>query len=91
MNILLLSSGTRNKIVQYFKKAIGNQGNVICADMSNLAPSVYEADKFYTVPRITDPGYIDLILSICEKEKIDGVLSLVDPELSLLAKNRERF
>lgn len=82
MNILILSSGTRNKIVQYFKKTLAGQGNVICTDMSNLAPSIYEADKFYTVPRMTAPGYLDVILDICRKEMIDGVLSLIDPELS---------
>lgn len=91
MNILLLSSGTRNKIVQYFKKALEGKGNAICTDMSNLAPSIYESDKFYTVPRMTAPGYLDVILDICKKEKIDGVLSLIDPELSLLAENREKF
>lgn len=90
MNILLLSSGTRNKIVQYFKNAL-KDGKVVCADMSNLAPSIYEADQYYIVPRITTPGYIDRILDICNKEHIDGVLSLIDPELSLLAKNSERF
>lgn len=31
------------------------------------------------------------MLEICEKEKITGVFSLIDPELSLLAKERERF
>lgn len=91
MNILILSSGTRNKIVQYFKKTLAGNGKVICTDMSNLAPSIYEADKFYTVPRMTAPGYLDVILDICEKEKIDGVLSLIDPELSLLAENKEKF
>ena len=91
MNILLLSSGTRNKIVQYFKKTLAGNGNVICTDMSNLAPSIYEADRFYTVPRITAPGYLDVILDICQKEKIDGVLSLIDPELSLLAENKDKF
>lgn len=91
MNILLLSSGTRNKIVQYFKKTLEGKGNVICTDMSNLAPSIYEADKFYIVPRMTAPGYLDVILDICKKEKIDAVLSLIDPELSLLAENKEKF
>lgn len=91
MNILILSSGTRNKIVQYFKKTLKGRGNVICTDMSNLAPSIYEADKFYIVPKMTTPGYIEIILDICKKEKIEGVLSLIDPELSLLAKNREKF
>lgn len=91
MNILILSSGTRNKIVQYFKETLAGKGKVICTDMSILAPSIYEADQYYIVPRMTAPGYLDVILDICEKEKIDGVLSLIDPELSLLAKNKDKF
>ncbi len=91
MNILILSAGTRNKIVQYFKREIGGTGRVIATDCSNLAPAVYDADKFYLVPRITAPGYLERILDICRKERIDGVFSLIDPELSLLAGERERF
>ncbi len=91
MNILILSSGTRNKIVRYFKHALNGTGKVICTDMSEFAPSIYEADKYYIVPKMTTPGYIDVILDICEKEEISGVLSLIDPELSLIAENRDRF
>lgn len=91
MNILILSAGTRDKIVQYFKKAAGEEGKVVATDCSNIAPAVYEADKFYLVSRIDAPGYLEQILDICQKEKIDGVFSLIDPELSMLAKERERF
>ena len=62
MNILILSAGTRNKIVQYFKKAVGDDGKVIATDMSKLAPAIYEADQYYIVPRITDSNYINFIL-----------------------------
>ncbi len=91
MNLLILSAGTRNKVVQYFKKEVGVEGKVVATDCSNLAPAVYDADRFYLVPRITAPGYLDRILEICREEQIDGVFSLIDPELSLLAKERERF
>lgn len=91
MNILILSAGTRNKVVQYFKKALAGKGNVIATDMSDIAPAVYEADKFYKVPRMTENGYIDIIFDICKKENISAVLSLIDPELSLLAENEEKF
>lgn len=91
MNLLILSAGTRNKIVQYFKETVGEAGRVIATDCSNLAPAVYDADAFYLVPRITAPDYLDGILEICQKEKINGVFSLIDPELSLLAKEKERF
>ncbi len=91
MNILILSVGTRNKIIQYFKKAVGDAGRIIATDMSPYAPAIYEADKYYIVPRITETGYIDIVLDICKKEHVCGVLSLIDPELSLLAQNKERF
>lgn len=91
MNILILSAGTRDKVVQYFKKELGSRGRVIATDCSNLAPAVYEADAFYLVPRITAPDYLDIILDICKKEEITGVFSLIDPELSLLAKERDKF
>lgn len=91
MNILILSAGTRNKIVQYFKENIGENGNVIATDMSSLAPAIYEADRYYIVPRMTAPNYISIILDICKQERIDGVLSLIDPELSLLAEHANEF
>ena len=91
MNILILAAGTRNKIVQYFKKALNGRGIVVAADASPLGPAIYEADKYYIVHSITDPGYIDEILDICKIEHISGVISLIDPELSLLAENSKRF
>lgn len=91
MNVLILSVGTRNKIIQYFKKTFAGVGNIVATDMSELAPAIYEADKYYIVPKMTDAGYIDVIFDICKKEKISAVLSLIDPELSLLARYRNRF
>ena len=91
MNILILSAGTRNKIVQYFVRTLNGTGKVIATDMSNLAPAIYEADKYYIVPKMTAPEYLDVVLDICKKEEITGVLSLIDPELSLLAEYREKF
>ena len=91
MNILVASAGTRNKVVQYFKREFKDLGKVIATDASELAPAIYDADKYYIVPKIDDPNYIDNLLEICKKENIDCILSLIDPELSLIAKNREKF
>lgn len=91
INILILSAGTRNKVVQYFVKVLVGKGRVIATDCSNLAPAIYDADKYYIVPKMTDDGYLDVILDICKKENITGVLSLIDPELSLLAENVDKF
>ena len=66
-NILILSAGTRNKVVQYFKKNMTDGagvciGNVIATDMSENAPAIYEADRHYIVPRMTDVTYLDVII-----------------------------
>ena len=91
INILILSCGTRNKIIQYFKENLLGLGKVIATDCSPIAPALYEADEYYIVPKMVDKGYLEVILDICKKENITAVLSLIDPELSLLAKNSERF
>ena len=91
MNLLILSAGTRDKVVQYFKENLDASDRIIATDCSNVAPAVYDADKHYLVKRMTSPGYLEEILSICKEEKINGIFSLIDPELSLLAKERARF
>ncbi len=91
INILILSVGTRNKIIKYFRKTLHGYGAVIAADCSELAPALYEADRHYIVPKMTEDGYLDVILDICRKEQVNGILSLIDPELSLLALNEKRF
>lgn len=91
INILILSCGTRNKVAQYFVKELSGKGCVVAADCSELAPALYEADKHFIVPRMNDERYLDIILSICKEQKIKAVLSLIDPELSLLAKHKQDF
>jgi len=91
MNILILSAGTRNKIVQYFKREVNGTGKVIATDCSNLAPAIYEADKYYITKRITEDGYLEDILEICKNEQIDTLFTLIDPEISLISKNIDKF
>lgn len=91
INFLILAAGTRNKVVQYFMEEFKDAGTVVATDANNLGPAIYDADKYYIVPPITEPGYIEVILDICKKEQIKGVLSLIDPELSLLAANEDKF
>ncbi len=91
MNLLILSCGTRDKVVQYFREAFAGEGRVITTDCNPYAPALYEGDAHYIVPRMTAPGYIDVVFDICKKEQITGVLSLIDPELSLLAKHEKDF
>lgn len=91
INILILSAGTRNKVVQYFKKELEGKGKVYATDCSTLAPALYEADEAILVPRIDAPDYLEKVLGICKEKQISGVFSLIDPELTLLAEHKEEF
>ncbi len=90
MNILILSCGTRFKLVSYFKNS-KSVNKVVCTDINNEAPALLQADKSYIVPRMTDPHYLDEILRICRGEDIDAALPLHEEELLLISKNKHLF
>lgn len=66
-------------------------GRIVATDITNTAPALYFADSFYLVPPISNPKYIDIILDICVKEKINAISTCIDPEIMLLAKYRKEF
>lgn len=91
MNYLMLSVGRRGELLKDFRKSIEDGSKIVATDLSPYAPAIYFADKQYLVPRIDDPKYIDTILDICKKEQINAVTTFIDPEIEILAKNRDRF
>ncbi len=90
MNILILSCGTRNKLVEYFRSC-DMWDKVVACDCSEYAPALHAADKYYIVPRMKDPSYFDEILSVCASEDIDAVLPLQEDELILISENKSVF
>lgn len=90
-NILMLSAGTRNLIIQYLRKELNGEGKIIAADCDHLAPALYEADEYFLIPRITDSNYFSTVLRICKDENISGIFSMIDSELSVLAQHEKEF
>lgn len=92
MNILITSAGRRVKVIQYFKAEVySSNGSIITTDMDPNAPALYFSDFNYIVPAITCDNYINELIKICEKHQVTAVLSLIDPELELLAANKKYF
>lgn len=91
MNVLMASAGRRTKLAQYFCETLGDGGRLVVTDCSPHAPILYTVDNRYIVPRIDAPHYLDKLLTICQKENIKGIFSLIDPEIGLLAKNKKPF
>lgn len=91
MNILMCSVGRRGELLKNFRSSMVSGSKIIATDLSPYAPALYMADKQYLVPRIDDPVYVETVLDICKKEKINAVTTFIDPEIEILAKNRDKF
>lgn len=92
MNILICSVGRRVKLIEYFKNELkAVNGSVVAVDCDATAPALYHADFFEIVPRIDAPDYISHLKKLCKKHEISGILSLIDPELSLLASVKDEL
>lgn len=91
MNYLMCSVGRRGELLKDFRKSMEKNSTLIATDNSPYAPAIYLADKQYLVPLINSPEYIDTLIDICKKEEINAVTTFIDPEIMLLAKNREKF
>jgi len=92
MNVLLTSVGIRNILVTYFQREIKNgNGKVFAADCDRNAPALYDADKAFIVPEVSDSNYVSSIQKICIENDIGVVIALIDTELLLLAENNAAF
>lgn len=91
MNGLILSCGSRNKIVEYFIKETPPEGKIVTADCDMFAPALYLGNKHYIIPKFSSDDYIDTVLDICFKENITYVFSLIDTELVVLSKLKKFF
>lgn len=94
MKVLFTSVGRRVELIQAFRQA-ANELNVeltiIGADIASDAPALFFCDETKIVCRIKDKNYIPRLLAICEIEKVDCLIPLLDTELLLLAENKKHF
>lgn len=91
MNHLMLSVGRRGELLKNFRTSMEEGSHIVATDNSPYAPALYFADKQYLVPKIDAPEYIDIILDICKKDNINAVTTFIDPEIMILAENRDIF
>ena len=75
-----------------FKAAYGTlglEGNIVAVDTDPLAPALWRADRPYIVPKIASPDYLPALLRIIEREQVNAIFPLIDPEIPVLARHRE--
>ena len=90
-NLMFCSVGRRGRLLRDVKETIGKTGIIVGTDNQSTAPALQMCDRQYVVPRITEPGYVDLLLDICRQNGVKAITTLIDPEIEILAANSDRF
>ena len=94
-NILITSAGKRVELLLEFKKELKlsfPHGQIIAVDLNpQMAPACHLADKFYNVPRVTNPEYVDRLLKICIENNVRLVIPTIDTELEILSAASGQF
>jgi carbamoyl-phosphate synthase large subunit len=64
---------------------------VVAVDSDPLSCGFAFADRHYVVPRVQSVGFVEAMIEICRRERVDLLLPDLDEELGLLSEARERF
>ncbi|MFA4825887.1 MAG: ATP-grasp domain-containing protein [Methanoregula sp.] len=92
--INVLITGTGGGVGQSIFKALKLSRlslRIITTDMHPMGVGIYRGDQGYIVPAANNAGYVDVIIKICNREKIDIVFVGSDPELPVFAENKTRI
>lgn len=94
LDVLMTAGSRRVPLLEGFRRALRDlrlAGSVHVTDVNPLSPTMLVADRAHIVPLSADPGYIDCILELCEKERIGLVIPTIDDELPIFSEARTRF
>jgi carbamoyl-phosphate synthase large subunit len=93
--VLISSVGRRAQLVGCFRRAAHQLGiamSVIGTDaVPELSPASHLVDRCFTVPRCSEPTFVDKMVRLCDQEDINLVVPTIDPELPLYAHATTQF
>ena len=95
-DIVVLSSACGAFFMPGFFKCLkaNNERNItiIGADLSDdtMSNSLF-VDKYYQVPKYTNPTYVDVLLDICKKENVDVFFPHISMELPYILNRMDDF
>jgi len=90
MNVLLTTAGRRSYLVRWFQKALEGDGRVLASNSIDC-PAFYAADSSYLSPLIVSDEYIPFLLELCQREQVELVVPLFDPDVVALARHQDAF
>ncbi|WP_094548885.1 ATP-grasp domain-containing protein [Petroclostridium xylanilyticum] len=87
MRLLVTAIGKRVQLIKHLRKHF----EVIGIDCSELVPARFFVSSFYQTVRFSEDSYIDKLLDICQKEKVNIILPLYEQEFILLDAYRKQL
>lgn len=91
MNLLFSCIGKRGYMARLFREQLGPGDRIIGTSNTRWTPGFNACDKGYLLPDLTSPEYIPAVLALCERERINGLLSFFDMDVHRLSKHVHEF
>jgi len=94
LRLLFTCIGRRVELLRAFRRAAERLDvtlEVHGADLNRLAPAMHLVDRAHLVAPVASGRYIDNLLQIVQRRRIDLLVPLIDTELPLLAAAADRF
>ncbi len=85
------SPGIAGTIHALRKNEDGKEVKIVAVDARDDVVGKYLADKFYQVKLAEDKDFLDSIVEVCKKEKVDVILPQVTKELDILSSNKNEL
>ena len=95
ITVLITSAGRRNQLIDCFRRSAGRLSieiRIVAVDVCpQLSSACASADISFAVPHCKSEGYIEKLIEICSKEKVDILVPTIDPELLILSCAQREF
>jgi carbamoyl-phosphate synthase large subunit len=83
--------GYGDQILKALRLAPAGRYHIVGGDARRECPQFNRVDQAVVLPRADSPDYVDAVLSVCRRAKIRALFPGCEPELKVVAANRDRF
>lgn len=91
INWLISTIGKRGYIADYLREASPASSKIIGTGADLHTPGFMSCDKSYLMPLISDDSYLEKIMEIVEREKIDAIITVSDIDVEQISGLRDKL
>ena len=92
-DVLITSAGVASavNVISSLRSAPDIEVRIVSGDMDPLAPGLFLADRSYVLPPISESGYIEELIRIAHKEKLDYLIPIFSREIELISSRMDQL